>query len=300
MKVLITGSNGFIGTNLVGFLHQVLSINKLTLVDRGLRMYNIASPRYQLMDCGDVESLPSLGQHDIVIHLAGETRVEDSFHNPVPFFDNNVATTGKLLYSAHRMGVKKFIFFSTCGALFDTSDRVAEDSQPNPSSIYGATKLACEDLVHAAGKVYGMETCCVRPTNIFGPFSSHKKSIVADWCKRLIAGEQLEITGDGEQTRDFVPVQRVVSTVAGLLPMNQIIPKILHICSGTSITINELCDKFDAAANALDIPFTGCTYVNKRKEVRNVRASSIFRQPEKEEDIYDFLTDTIEWFKDNA
>ena len=85
---------------------------------------------------------------------------------------------------------------------------------PRPTSPYGASKLAGEAYCSAFAGSYGLPTVALRFSNVYGPYSYHKGSVVAAFCKRALAGEPLVVYGDGTQTRDFVFVDDLCRGIA--------------------------------------------------------------------------------------
>ena len=77
---------------------------------------------------------------------------------------------------------------------------------PNPISPYAVAKLAGEHYMRSFTRVYGLETVTLRYFNVFGPYqdpTSHYSGVLAIFCRKMLAGEQPTIYGDGEQSRDF-------------------------------------------------------------------------------------------------
>ena len=88
---------------------------------------------------------------------------------------------------------------------------------PRPLSPYGASKLAGEGLCSAFSGSYGINATALRFTNVYGPFSYHKGSVVALYLKRIMDGEPITVYGDGEQTRDFLFVDDLCDAVVAAI-----------------------------------------------------------------------------------
>ena len=84
---------------------------------------------------------------------------------------------------------------------------------PRPTSPYGPSKLAGEAYCSAFAGSYGVPATVLRFSNVYGPFSYHKGSVVAAFCKQAMAGQPLVVYGDGTQTRDFVFVEDLARAV---------------------------------------------------------------------------------------
>ena len=87
---------------------------------------------------------------------------------------------------------------------------ISEDMAPSPLSPYGASKLAVEGYCSAFAGAYGFPCATLRFSNIYGPHSAHKKSVVAAFIKNIMHGEPLVVYGDGTQQRDYLYVGDLV------------------------------------------------------------------------------------------
>jgi UDP-glucose 4-epimerase len=246
MRFLITGGAGFIGVNLIRALSP--GGGTLRVLD------NLSAGRAE-----DLEGLPvDLVVADIrdwaavaaamkgvqfVIHLAAHTGVVQSVEDPAHDLSVNVLGTLNLLEAARENRVERFIFASTGGAIVGNVDPpVHEEMPPRPISPYGAGKLAAEGYCSAFWGSYGLKTVALRFSNIYGPFSYHKGSVVAKFFRLLKRREELTVFGDGEQTRDFLYVEdlckAIIAAVTADLPYGQSI----QLGTGQETSINHLID----------------------------------------------------------
>jgi UDP-glucose 4-epimerase len=222
MKVLVTGGAGFIGSNLVRHLvsareHEIAVLDNLSV---GLAEHGL--PREARFLRGDFTDRETLAQAlrgiDVVVHLAALSGVIDSVEDPQPSFEVNVAGSFRLLELARRLGVRKVICASTGGALLgDVTPPISESHAPAPLSPYGASKLAMEGYCSAFAGAYGLACATLRFSNVYGPFSGHKKSVVAAFIKQALRGEPLVVYGDGTQERDYLFVGDLVRGVEAVI-----------------------------------------------------------------------------------
>ena len=218
MKVLVTGGAGFIGSNLVPHLVE-LGYDVLVLDDLSSgQPAPTARPRIRFRrgDFLDHATLREcLDGIEVVVHLAAMSGVMDSVADPAACFAINVEGTFRLLETARRYGIKQFVNASTGGAILgEVAPPISEAMAPSPLSPYGASKLATEGFCSAYFGSYGLRGLSLRFSNIYGPHSAHKKSVVAAFIKRALNHEPLIVYGDGTQQRDYLYVGDLVRGIA--------------------------------------------------------------------------------------
>jgi len=277
-NILITGGLGFIGINLVKYLHNLgykvkildnQSVGKLgNLIEANVTMYKNMVVTADVRD--SVKVLESLKGIDAVVHLAAFTRVVESLENPQEVWDINVNGTLNLLVCCKLSGVKKFIYASSNAALGDHPPPFIEVLVPKPMSPMGASKAACEMMCSAYHYSYGLETVCLRFSNCYGLYSKHKTSVIAKFIKQLMAVEPLTIYGDGNQSRDFVHVTDVCQAIEHALKTDSI-SGVYQIASGKETTINTLVDMLlDISEIAVDIKYEKKRIGEIRKNYSNI------------------------------
>jgi len=215
-KVLVTGGAGFIGSHLADRLlregHQVTTIDDLS---NGRMEFVTSGVNAMFADIGDASTLRFVQQmqFDVVFHLAAKPRVPYSVEHPAETNDENVGKTVKLL-EACRGNVKRFVFTSSSSVYGNTSvlptpETVARD----PRSPYALQKMVGEDYCAMFSDLYGMDTACVRPFNVFGPrqlANGVYGTVVSSWLHAIKHKGEIRSDGDGSQTRDMTHVDNVV------------------------------------------------------------------------------------------
>ena len=194
MKILVTGAGGFVGVNLCGMLadagHTVMAFSDLFPADPDLKI--LRRPGVEVV-FGDVRGdLPMRGV-DAVVHLAAFTSVPESIRCPVPCFDVNIKGTLNVLDLCIQNSVESVVVASSAAAA-------------DPQSPYGASKNAAETMCYAYSQTYGLRVTALRFSNLYGPHSAHKSSVIAQFCKAAATGEPLTVHGAGLQVRDFLHV----------------------------------------------------------------------------------------------
>jgi nucleoside-diphosphate-sugar epimerase len=219
MRWVVTGAAGFIGSHLSEALVQrgdeVVGVDCFTdYYDPGEKEANARDLDVLRIDLAD-ESL-DLDGVDGVFHLAGQPGVR-SFGEAFPLYlRRNVLATQRVFQSAAEAGVR--VVFASSSSVYGEAERypTSEDTNPQPISPYGITKLACEQLAHAYAVSFGLEAVSLRYFTVYGP-RQRPDMFFRRVCEVLAAGGRFEIYGTGEQSRSFTEVADVVSaTVAAM------------------------------------------------------------------------------------
>ena len=220
-NVVVTGGCGFIGRNLVQALLQrgdyVRVMDNLSVGTRD-ELAEIASVdtsqnwpadsnTVNLVE-GDIRNANMCQQAmegaDAVVHLAAQCGVISSVEDPVFDCETNVLGIMNVLKACMDNKTKHFVFASSSAPLGETVPPVHEKMVPRPLSPYGASKLAGEGYCSAFYASYGLNSIALRFSNVYGPGSYHKGSVVALFFKRAMEGKPLIVYGSGNQTRDFI------------------------------------------------------------------------------------------------
>jgi len=238
-RVLVTGGAGFIGRRLVRAL--TAAGHEVAVVD--LRPY--AGDAVEMVT-GDIRDDAVLARAvrpgtDTIIHLAAITSVVDSIDDPVGTYQTNVAATASLLELARTTGVTTFLLASTNAVVGNVGDETITERSPlRPLSPYGATKAAAEMLLSCYAGVYGMTTCAMRFSNVYGPGMQQKDSFIPRLMRAARDGEGVQVRGDGSMVRDVVHVDDVVQGILAAWRAGHIGPVILG--SGQSVSVMDMVE----------------------------------------------------------
>ena len=198
---------------------------------------DLADPAVCARACAGVE---------IVFHEAALASVPRSVADPAATNRNCVDATLNLLVAARAAGVRRVIYAGSSSAYGDTPTLPKhEQMPPDPISPYAVAKLAGEHYMRAFTRVYGLETVTLRYFNVFGPYqdpTSHYSGVLAIFCRKMLAGEQPTIYGDGEQSRDFTYIENVVAAnlLAAAAPAEKVSGRMMNLATGAAVTLNQV------------------------------------------------------------
>jgi nucleoside-diphosphate-sugar epimerase len=249
-QYLVTGVAGFIGRSIAAELlargERVRGVDSFITGKRenlaGLEAMDfiagdLTDPAVCAWACRGVE---------IVFHEAALASVPRSVADPVGTNANCVDATLNVLVAAREAGVRRVIYAGSSSAYGDTPTLPKHEGMlPCPMSPYAVAKLAGEHYMGAFARVYGLETVTLRYFNVFGPHqdpASQYSGVLAIFCRRMLAGEQPAIYGDGEQSRDFTFIENVVNAnlLAAAAPAEKVSGRTMNVATGTSITLNQV------------------------------------------------------------
>ena len=180
---------------------------------------------------------------DVVFHFAANPEVRVSTTNPEVHFNENVVATFNLLEAMRRGDVRELVFASSSSVYGEPDEiPVGEDAPLKPVSVYGASKAACESLIRAYSKLYGIKAVVLRYANVVGPRLRH--GVVWDFVVKLKRNpRELEVLGDGKQVRSYVYVDDAVEAtiVAWRRASNDF--EVYNVASEDWITVDEVADE---------------------------------------------------------
>ncbi len=223
MKVLVAGGAGFIGSNLTETLlekgHQVACVDNMSLGNTDNLAAAMKHPSFNLYegDICDREFLTDVfkkEQPEYVFHLAANSDIQASAKNPDVEYRNTYSTTFNLLSCMREYGVKRFFFASTSAVYGDKPGIMLDENTPNlePISYYGAAKLGSEALISAFSYMNDFKALVFRFPNVIGPHLTH--GVIFDFIRKLQSDpKNLEILGDGNQTKPYIYVADLVEAI---------------------------------------------------------------------------------------
>lgn len=252
-RCLVTGAAGFIGSHLSQKLlsqgHSVVGIDCFSdYYDPALKRHNLEElggyPQFTFLAADllelDLKRLLHERQIDYVFHLAAQAGVRASWGRSFEIYTrNNILATQALLEAGKGLPLKKFVYASSSSVYGDAETYpTAEELVPHPVSPYGVSKLAGEHLCLLYWRNYGVPANALRYFTVYGP-RQRPDMAFNKFIRSLLAGQEFEIYGDGEQTRDFTYVHDAVhgTIAAGMCPASG---EVFNLGGGSRVTVNQV------------------------------------------------------------
>jgi len=263
MNLLLTGGAGFIGSHLAERLlrhgHAVWVLDDLNdFYDPTLKRRNLAEIEKlpgcftfiesDLTDRRAVDEVFAQVPFDQVVHLAARAGVRPSLEQPALYQRVNVEGAANILEAARGRGVKKLVMASSSSVYGVNAKIPFAESDPifTPISPYAASKLACEALGHVYHHVYGMDIVMLRFFTVYGP-RQRPDLAIHKFTRRVLAGQPIEVFGDGSTSRDYTYVSDIVDGILACLE-RQFGFEIINLGGSHPITLTHLIETIEAAA----------------------------------------------------
>ncbi|HEX5000065.1 MAG TPA: NAD-dependent epimerase/dehydratase family protein [Terriglobia bacterium] len=221
MRCFVTGAAGFIGSNLSDRLlaagHEVTGFDNFSTGQAAFLANAQRHPSFQLIrgDLLDPSSLnPAVAGHDFVFHLAANADVRFGLNHPRKDLEQNTVATFNVLEAMRAGGVRRIAFSST-GSIYgepETFPTPETDPFPIQTSLYGASKLACEGMIEAYCEGFGFQGYIFRFVSILGERYSHGH--VFDFYRNLRRNpNELAVLGDGTQRKSYLYIHDCVDAI---------------------------------------------------------------------------------------
>ncbi|HKI60932.1 MAG TPA: NAD-dependent epimerase/dehydratase family protein [Mariprofundaceae bacterium] len=211
MKVLVLGGNGFIGSHVVDCL--LARGHKVRVFARSPEHYRapLKQVEYRLGSFDDTfQVAEALEGMDAVFHLISTTEPSISNLDPIADVQGNLVNTLHLLEQMQVKGLSRILYLSSGGTVYGNPESfpITEDQPLNPISSYGIVKVAIEKYLYMYQQLQGLQPVILRPSNPYGPRQGHAgvQGLIGTLLAKAIAGESMEIWGDGSVIRDYIHV----------------------------------------------------------------------------------------------
>ena len=250
-RVVVTGAAGFIGSHLCERLladgHEVVGIDSFSdYYERPRKEQNLEPLRgdrrftFEELDLVAADLSKPLRGAKVVFHLAGQPGVRPSWGGHFDrYVQDNIVATQRLLEALRETAIERLVFASSSSVYGDAEMfPTKETALPRPVSPYGMTKLAAEHLTFVYMRNFGLPATALRYFTVYGPRQRPDMAFVR-FMEALVAEEEIEIFGDGEQTREFTYVSDAVDGTVKAATAD-VVGQIVNLGGGSRVTVNRV------------------------------------------------------------
>lgn len=236
MKVLLLGSEGFVGQNLIDGLKEKHELLTADVLNSGTHT------NYTKFDITNLDETYSLIKNiDVVINLVTHTLTQ-SLNDVISNANTNIIGLLNVLEACRKNKIKKTIFTSASSIIgLPNTFSVDEKHSVMPKTAYGITKMAAEHYHRLYKEIYDLNYVIFRFFNIYGPHQ--KNGIIPSFHKKLINNEPITIFGEGKQIRDFVFIRDVVPFFDNVITSSKFDNQTYNLGTGNGTTIIEVIEK---------------------------------------------------------
>jgi len=300
MKVAVTGGSGFIGSHVVDQL--VNSGHDVSIIDSGVKPHR-DDLEYLDIDITDYDSVNNaMKGFDQVFHLAAISNVNHVFDNPRLGVNVNILGTVNVLEASRNQGVDRVYFASTVwvysGCNGSNVDEESPFYMPGAGHIYSTSKIASEFLIHDYKELFDLPFTIFRYGIPYGP-RMRKELVIPIFINKAINGEEITISGDGSQFRNFIYVEDIAN--AHVLAMNEnAIDQIINLEGKRKVTVKEVAETIVEKVGSE----SKITFGEERpgdyegKEVSAEKASRLLNW-NASTGFSEGITKTVDWYKEN-
>ena len=302
MRVLVTGGAGFVGTNLtLSLLEHGYDVKIFDDLSTGLEQNIPKDAEFINASILDTSKLKNtIKACDVVVHLGARGSVPRSIKDPIATHDVNSTGTLNVLEAARSSGLH--YIFSSSSSVYGSNMTLpkSEDMVLRPLTPYAASKMSGEALSLAYAKSYELPVSTFRFFNIFGPWQrpDHEyAAVLPKWISKCIKGDEIEIFGDGLQTRDFTYVGTVVNIILSCISKKILHPEPVNLAYGNNISLNKVLEimKFNfPTLNVKYLPPRKGDVLHSKNDPKLIKTL----YPDITRDKFEVsLQKTIDWFK---
>ena len=255
-RVAVTGAAGFIGSHLCERLladgHEVVAIDSFSdYYERDRKEQNLTTARanrnFNLHDADlvDADLRRVLEGASVVFHLAGQPAVRPSWgHHFDRYVRDNILATQRLLEALREVRVDRLVF-ACSSSVYGNAEvfPTKENTLPRPVSPYGMTKLAAEHLTFVYMRNFEIPAVSLRYFTVYGP-RQRPDMAFSRFMQAVVDGDEIEVFGDGEQTREFTFVADAVDGTVKAASAD-VAGQIINLGGGSRVTVNRVLDTLD-------------------------------------------------------
>ncbi|MBA3662145.1 MAG: SDR family NAD(P)-dependent oxidoreductase [Gammaproteobacteria bacterium] len=312
--VLVTGSDGFIGSHLVERLIQEQCKVRAFVYYNSFNHWGWIDSFHQTMQdkieviAGDIRDLhcvrAAMKDVEVVFHLAALIAIPFSYNSPESYVTTNINGTLNILQAARDYAIEKLLVTSTSEVYGSATYVPIDEKHPmKGQSPYSATKIAADRLAESFHCSFGLPVTIVRPFNTYGPRQS-ARAIIPTIITQLLAGEQCIKLGNLTPTRDFNFVQDIVSGFIAICKSENMAGEEINIAMQKEISMGELTQEIINQINPQATIVEDTKRLRpKHSEVERLLGSNVKLKTltdwEPQYTLQQGLSETIKWMREN-
>lgn len=249
MKYFVTGGAGFIGSHIVDrIIKEGSSVVVYDNFSTGKKLFvkhHFKNPRFKLVE-GDLKNTKllenSIKGSEFVFHMAAHADVRSGFENHAIDHEQNLEMTQNVLEAMYKNNIKKIAFASTSSVYGDAKVHPTPEDYPfEPTSLYGATKAACETYIHSYASYYGMTSYIFRFVSFIGERYAH--GIIIDLLNKLKKNnKEIELFSDGTPKKSSLYVLDGIDAMFTVIKKSKEQFNVYNIGHTQILTVNEIVD----------------------------------------------------------
>ncbi|MEM1944839.1 MAG: NAD-dependent epimerase/dehydratase family protein [Nitrososphaerota archaeon] len=236
MRVLVTGSSGFIGRHLTEYLRETgYQVVEADIADGAEIRVDVSSPE-------DVFNKLSKTDVEAIIHLAAIADIPKTIENPYNCFRVNCYGTLNMLELATRLAVSRFIYLSSAN-YYGAPEKipVEENDKPSPRTPYDHSKVASEHFVWSYHHTKKLPAVVLRPWKTFGEYEQPNK-VVPRFIRACLTGEPIPLYNHGQDVTDFYHVENLCHVVDLCLKNGAAVGNAFNVGTGRKVSVKELAE----------------------------------------------------------
>jgi dTDP-glucose 4,6-dehydratase/UDP-glucose 4-epimerase len=274
LKILLIGSEGFIGSHLLRFLQINNEVHSCDFIDiRGRKNYFQINPLSQ-----NYFDLFNSNNYEVAINCAGSANVGASLVNPSYDFDANVHVVAKLLSAIlETKRITRLINISSAavyGNPINLPIYVEYAEEATPISPYGVHKRITEILLENYNKSFYVPTCSLRLFSAYG--NGQRKLLLWDLFKKFSESDSVELFGTGNESRDYIHIEDICQQVGLVIQNGEFKGEAYNIANGQEILVKDVASQFSKYFQNREFFFNGITRegdpLNWKADIQTMRS----------------------------
>lgn len=243
MKMIITGTSGFIGARLLQAARLSYGEDVTAFSSRPAEGSHIVYRDAPGFGLGRAEQA-LVEEAEVLIHAGAFTPKSGADANQIKCCNGNITFTEQLLGLPWN-NLKKIVFLSSVDVYMNVDSIITESTLTVPASLYGLSKLYGERMVTLSAAERGIASQVLRIGHVYGPGEEKYSKVLPKAIQNIVAGKDVELWGDGKELRSFIYIEDVVTAILKAVTLREE-PGVINVVSGNAISIRDLLDKLIA------------------------------------------------------